>query len=282
MQLITLVYKTGLALTLTVVILVCTATRPAAESTLPLPAHTPGDATYRIDAEAYTLRDGQVIVENLPGAASKTVVQLYGEPVQGDLDGDGMPDAALLLVQTTGGSGTFYYLAAALNRDGGFVGTRAVFLGDRIEPLQLAIRYGVVIIDYADRRPQEAMASPPSLAASKYLVCRGEVLEQIPLADGELIAAGEVVIGHEVRSFTPCGADQAAWLVGDSPALPAVLAAYQTEMTDAPPYAPLFMVLTGQPVARPAEGFGQDFTLGFRANGLVLSRPGAVCADPGQ
>jgi hypothetical protein len=282
MELITLVYKTGLALTLTVVILVCTAARPAAESTLPLPAHTPGDATYRIDGEAYTLRDGQVIVESLPGAASMTMVQLYGEPVQGDLDGDGVLDAALLLVQTTGGSGTFYYVAAALNRDGGFVGTPAVLLGDRIEPLQLAIRYGVVIIDYADRRPAEPMSTPPSLAASKYLVCRGEVLEQIPLADGELIAAGEVVIGHEVRSFTPCGADQAAWLVGDSPALPAVLAAYQTEMTDAPLYAPLFMVLTGQPVARPAEGFGHDFTGGFRASGLVLSRPGAVCADPGQ
>lgn len=282
MELIRLAYKTGLPLTLTAIILVCTAAQPVAESTLPLPAPTPGDATYRIDGEAYALRDGQVIVESLPGAASKTMVQVYGEPVQGDLDGDGVPDAALLLVQTTGGSGTFYYLAAAINRDGGFVGTRAVFVGDRIAPLKLAIRYGVVIIDYADRRPGEAMSTPPSLAASKYLVCRGEVLEQIPLADGELIAVGEVVIGHEVRSFTPCGTDQAAWLVGDSPALPAMLAAYHMDMTDASPYAPLFMVLTGQPVARPAEGFGKDFTGGFRASGLVLSRPGAFCADPGR
>ncbi len=276
------VYKTTLILTLALLTMGCKMTLPSAASTEPTPAHTPRDATYRIDDEPFTLHDGLVIVERLPGAASKTMVQLHGEPVQGDLDGDGVPDAAVLLVQTTGGSGTFYHVAAALNRGGEYVGTQAVFIGDRIEPLQLAIRYGLVIIDFADRQSDEPMTAPPSLGVSKYLVRRRARFEEIPLTDGELIAAGEVVIGHEVRSFSPCGADQVAWLVGNSPALPAIQAAYQMDMTDMPPYAPLFMVLTGRPVARPADGFGSDFSVGFRATGLVSSSPGAACADAGQ
>jgi hypothetical protein len=135
-------------------------------------AQTPRDATYLIDSEKYDLRDGHVTVEIVPGAASKTVVQIFGEPVSGDLNKDGVPDAAVLLVQTTGGSGTFYYVAAALSHEGAFVGTQAAFIGDRITPRQMAIQHGVVIVDYADRRPGEAMAVSPSLEKSAYLVLR--------------------------------------------------------------------------------------------------------------
>ena len=134
-----------------------------------------------INGTAFTLNGGQASVESFPGAASKTVVEILGEPVSGDLDGDGVTDAAVLLVETTGGSGTFYHVAAALNQNGNFVGTRAVFLGDRIAPRQLAIRHGILIIDYAERRSGESMATPPSLDASKYLVAREKQLVEIKL-----------------------------------------------------------------------------------------------------
>jgi hypothetical protein len=231
-----------------------------------------------INGTAFTLNGGHASVESFPGAASKTVVEILGEPVSGDLDGDGVADAAVLLVETTGGSGTFYHVAAALNQNGNFVGTRTVFLGDRIAPRQLVIRHGILIIDYAERRPGESMATPPSLGASKYLVAREKQLVEIKLDEGEVIAAGEVVIGHEVRSFTPCGAGAAAWLIGASPALPVMQAAYHLNMSDASPYAPLLMVLTGQPVDRPAEGFGADYLAGFYATTLVHSLPGASCS----
>jgi hypothetical protein len=230
-----------------------------------------------INGTAFTLNGGQVSVESFPGAASKTVVEILGEPVSGDLDGDGVMDAAVLLVETTGGSGTFYHVAAALNQNGNFLGTQTVFLGDRIAPRQLVIRHGILIIDYAERRPGESMATPPSLGASKYLVAREKHLVEIKLGEGEVIAAGEVVIGHEVRSFTPCGADAAAWLIGTSPALVTMQASYHLNMSDASPFAPLLMVLTGQPVDRPAEGFGADYLTGFYATTLVHSLPGASC-----
>lgn len=119
---------------------------------LPL-ASTLDEATYLVDGQSLTLRDGEVIVEQIGGAAAKNVVRIFGEPVRGDLDGDGVADAVLLLVQTRGGSGTFYYLAAAFDRGGAFVGSEAVFLGDRIAPQQLMIWHGLAVVDYAGRLP---------------------------------------------------------------------------------------------------------------------------------
>jgi hypothetical protein len=276
-------YKTVLVLIFAALLHGCSQTSPDLSlSADRLAAQTPREAAYLIDGEAFALRDGQTTVTMVPGAASKTVVEIFGEPVSGDLNGDGVADAAVLLLQTTGGSGSFYYAAAALNREGGFVGTEAGFIGDRIAPQRLTVRHGVVIVDYLDRRPGEAMAMSPSLEKSKYLIVRDARLEVVPLDEGEVIAAGEVVIGHEVRSFAPCGIGKTIWLVGDSPALPAVQIAYHRAMSDAPPYTPLFMVLTGQPVGPPAEGLGAGYPAGFRASQLIHTLSDTSCTSPDQ
>ena len=243
-------------------------------------ARSPRDATYLVDDQAIPLHDGRAIIEVAPGAASKTEIEVFGNPAPGDLDDDGVPDVALLLVKTTGGSGTFYYAAAALKRGDGFFGTTAVLLGDRIAPRQLAIRHGVVIVAYADRRPGDAMATTPSLELSKYLVINDLRLKEVPLAPGEVVMAGDVVIGHEVRSFTACNDHQTFWLLGDSPALAEVRSAYLRAMRDAPPYAPLFMVIAGQSVDRSAEGFGADYPAGFRVMQVIRSFPGEACSSP--
>jgi len=271
------IYRVGTFLICAWLLLGCASIPPVTASTFQPAAQTPRDATYMIDDRTFTLNGGQAMIEAFPGAASKTVIKISGEPVNGDLDADGDSDAAVLLVETTGGSGTFYHVAAAFNQNGDFVGTRAVFLGDRIVPRQLVIRHGVVLVDYADRHPDEAMATPPSLDVSKYLVAQKGQLEEIQLTESEVIVAGEVVIGHEVRSLTPCGAADAVWLIGTSPALPTLQASYHLNMSDASPYTPLFMVLTGQPVDRPSEGFGAGYPAGFLASQWVHSLPGASC-----
>ena len=65
--------------------------------------------------------------------------------------------------------------------NGGFRGTNAVLLGDRIAPQTIEIRDGVVIANYTDRRPEESMAVPPSVGMSKYLVVKaGELITLHP------------------------------------------------------------------------------------------------------
>ena len=141
----------------------------------------PLQASYRIERQEVRLIDGQAEAEAAPGSATKIKTSVFGQPVLGDLNEDGNEDAALFLMHQPGGSGTFYYVAAALNTNGGFCGTNAVLLGDRIAPQTIEIRDGVVIANYADRRPEESMAVPPSVGMSKYLVVKaGELITLHP------------------------------------------------------------------------------------------------------
>ena len=149
-------------------------------------AADPRNATYMVDGRQVSLHDGRCETEAAPGSASRIATVVFGKPAAGDLDGDGDEDAALFLMHSPGGSGTFYYVAASVNDGDGFRGTNAVLLGDRISPQQIGIRDGVVVVDYADRRPDDPMAAPPSVGKSKYLILHnGRLTERMPHREGK-------------------------------------------------------------------------------------------------
>ncbi len=126
-------------------------------------AATPKDATYRIDGQAVTLINGSAEASAAPGSASKIVTRYFGNDATGDINGDGIEDTAFLLTQNSGGSGTFYYVVGAIKTAGGYTGTDAVLLGDRIAPQSTQIKDGLVTVNYADRNPGEDFATQPSL-----------------------------------------------------------------------------------------------------------------------
>lgn len=101
----------------------------------------------------------------------------FGNEAMGDLNGDGMPDVAFLVTAQPGGSGTFYYVVVALRQaDNQYVGTNGVLLGDRIAPQTTEISGDSLIVNYADRKPNEPMVTPPSVGVSKYLKVSGTQL----------------------------------------------------------------------------------------------------------
>ncbi|HNB36631.1 MAG TPA: hypothetical protein PK414_10455, partial [Anaerolineales bacterium] len=77
------------------------------------------NATYLIEGSFVTLSDGFFEAEIAPGSASKITTRYFGNEAFGDLNSDGKADAAFLLTQTTGGSGTFFYLVVALQTTSG-------------------------------------------------------------------------------------------------------------------------------------------------------------------
>ncbi len=111
-------------------------------------------ATYRVDGRAVTLTG---------------TTRYFGNEATGDLNGDGRPDVAFLVTMQPGGSGTFFYVAAALDTDDGWIGTDAYLLGDRIAPQTTEIRDGVITVNYADRKPGEPFTARPSVGVSKCL-----------------------------------------------------------------------------------------------------------------
>lgn len=127
--------------------------------------------SYTIDGQAVQLVDGLSETEAAPGSASKVITKYFGNEVKKDLDGDGRDDIAFLLTQETGGSGTFFYVVAALNTKNGYKGSAAVLLGDRIAPQTTESGPGKsIIVNYMDRASGEPMTARPSVGKSLRLI----------------------------------------------------------------------------------------------------------------
>ena len=169
-----------------------TSTMPASPlSVIPTPAapqaaKDPQNATYIINGQPVTLVNGKAEQAAASGSAEKIVTQYFGNAVQVDLNGDGKMDSGFLLTQTTGGSGTFFYAAAAIqNPDGSYTGTNAILLGDRIAPQSTNVdpnNPAQFVVNYADRAPGEPMTTQPSHGVSKTFKLDNGMLIEVPPA----------------------------------------------------------------------------------------------------
>jgi hypothetical protein len=162
----------------------------------------PMNATYTIDGTPVALVNGSSSVAAAPGSAEMVTTKIFGQPTVGDINSDGKNDAAVILVRTGAGSGTFYYVVVAMNGDGNnsnsALGTNAILLGDRIAPDTMQIANGIVTVNYADRAAGEPMSTAPSVGVSKYLVVidgaanasSAATLYDVPIASAYPLASG--------------------------------------------------------------------------------------------
>lgn len=123
----------------------------------------------------------------------------FGNEAKGDLNDDGIPDVAFILTQNGGGSGTFFYTVAAFqNAAGRYIGTNGILLGDRIAPQSTEIRNGILIVNYADRKPDEPMAATPSIGVSTYIYFDGTQLVAVPPVGPITIRGKMVCLPHRL------------------------------------------------------------------------------------
>jgi len=79
------------------------------------------------------LVDGVYSEPAAPGSATEIVVRATDWHAFGDLDGDGITDAVIVLEGDPGGSGVFFDLVPVLNRGGRPMPLTPTELGDRVE-----------------------------------------------------------------------------------------------------------------------------------------------------
>ena len=123
----------------------------------------PQTATYLLDGEPIELVGGYFDRPVAPGSSRLERVWVQeGSAVRGDLDGDQDEDVALILVHDPGGSGTFSYLAVAVQAQGGYQGSNALFLGDRITSPMISVHDGKISARFLDRPVAAPYGDPPT------------------------------------------------------------------------------------------------------------------------
>lgn len=78
----------------------------------------------------------------------------------GDLDGDRIADAAVVVFIDPGGSGTFIHLLAIRDRGGTPVQAGRAFIGDRVRVERLTIRGGKIFVSMVAHGPGDPMCCP--------------------------------------------------------------------------------------------------------------------------
>ena len=181
------------------------------------------NATYLSESTeegVVTLTEGEYRAPAAPGAASELVIAL-ADFATGDLDGDGEEDAAAVLVERPGGTGTFYLLHALLSdgREVHDVSSRLV--GDRIVVEAVRIEDGVIEADLLVRRLGEPVAARPSVPTTVRFVLtnRGLLPADFPSTQGETDPLEAEASGESTHAITG-----GAWTIlsirtGEDPAM---------------------------------------------------------------
>ena len=138
------------------------------------------NATFQgIYTDSVTLADGAYSGEPfVAGGASRPTVNLQPDTAAiGDLNGDGLTDGVAVLVENSGGSGSFVYLAALLAEKEASATGVTLRLGDRVRVESVAIVNGQIELvagTFADNDPQ---CCPSLRTRFVYTLERGALVE---------------------------------------------------------------------------------------------------------
>ncbi len=146
-----------------------------------------------IYTEAVQLSDGTFEGEPfVPGGASRPTVTLLSDFfAQGDLNGDGLADAATLLVENSGGSGAFIYLAALLNSADGPTNAATVLVGDRGNPDSLTIVDGTIVLSLLTHGENDPMCCPSQPVTQTYALQDGAL--DLLSEESAVVESGDVL-----------------------------------------------------------------------------------------
>ena len=97
----------------------------------------------------------------VPGGASRPTVRLLERPVStGELNGEAGDEAAVLLLESSGGSGSFIYLAVVGLQDGEPVSLGTALVGDRSQVQGMTIEDSRVRLELLEHGPQDPACCP--------------------------------------------------------------------------------------------------------------------------
>gem|GEM_PF-4246835 len=91
----------------------------------------------------------------------------------GDLDGDGIGDAAVVIVSSGGGSGAFFELTVLLGDGRLYTQQASAMLGDKIKVKSLKMKNGTIIVDILSHKENDPDCCPSLKVAKKFKLAGG-------------------------------------------------------------------------------------------------------------
>lgn len=150
------------------------------------------NATYEgIYESPVTLEDGRWEGEAfVPEGASRPSVWLIERLwLKGDLSGDGSEEAAVLLAESSGGSGSYSYIAAMGRHSGALVNLGTALIGDRVQLRALRLSGERIELDVVQGGPNDAACCPTQKATRAWSLQPDGLLELPPQVTGTLSIA---------------------------------------------------------------------------------------------
>lgn len=150
------------------------------------------NATYTGTEEGpVTLVDGRWEGEPyVEGGASRPSAGLVEDfYLSGDLDGDCRDEAVVTLWQSSGGSGTFNYVAVVGRKNGEIINLGTAAMGDRIQIRNGRIDSGMIIFDVVQQGEGDAACCPTQLATRTWSLADDQLKEGDAMITGSLSLA---------------------------------------------------------------------------------------------
>jgi hypothetical protein len=125
------------------------------------------NATFLFEEGAVTLKNGTASSRVSPDSSATVETDLRDIYAYGDLNSDGKEDAVVVLMQSGGGSGTFFSIAGYISGPVGYKGTGTAFIGDRVEIKSISVKGKRITVTYLGRRDDEPFAAEPTVLITK-------------------------------------------------------------------------------------------------------------------
>ena len=169
------------------------------------------DMTYSgIHDDDVTLTDGHWEGEPfVADGASRPAVGIIDDfMLVGDLDGDGTDEVVVFLWKSSGGSGTYIYLAVAGSRDGQQLNLATAPVGDRVQLRSGHINNGQIELDIVQQGPGDAACCPSQLARRYWRLDTAGLIESQAdisgtLSIGELAGSEWVLVNLDLNKPLP-------------------------------------------------------------------------------
>ena len=181
--------------------------------------------------------------------------------VNGDITGNGVDEAVVLLATNMGGSGVFFHLAVVRNHGGAPEHIGMIPLGDRVKVESLDVVDGTIVANLTEHGPGDPMCCPTRAVHREWELQDGKLTE-LDTRSKQPTARyrGHLVWGHEGRSFAECGSKRTGWVINESGK--GLLEVYQELTSEI--YEPLFIEVSGNWADASEQGIGADYPEAIR------------------